>query len=432
MKACRFLVFAVLLIALLCYGTTSAFAKGAKENVTISFIAAQGWLMAPEAPTLGPKFKDASGITVDYQLEPNDQYGDILLTKLSAHQLPDIWMHQNGKFDLEPLLHVAENCVDLSGEDWVKRMDPGAIEHDSYKGKLYGQTIWDFSPTFPITYNKDIFKQYGLSVPTSYAELKAVCQKLLDNGITPLYEPGGDGWPIPLWFLDIGQVYEAAQPGLEDALNNNKAKFADNKLMLTVLTEWKEMSDLGFMGKTALSDTFSGIPDALASGKFAMSMGGITEPQQTHDAHPEVPAERFGYFVDCLGDNQILDCGAQGPTRFITASSKYVAEAKAYFSFVAQTANVQALLDGDNTRLSLCFAGVKDKFTPAAKDYLAKYPTKGTYLQIQVKYVNPDWGNIMKDMTAMMLGKMTPLQVLQNIDTQRAAQAKDAKDPAWQ
>ena len=47
-------------------------------------------------------------------------------------------------------------------------------------------------------------------------------------------------------FFQIGGVYEEAQPGLYDALNNNTATFAGNEKMLEVLGQFKELSDLGY------------------------------------------------------------------------------------------------------------------------------------------------------------------------------------------
>ena len=43
-------------------------------------------------------------------------------------------------------------------------------------------------------YNKDIFEELNLEVPTTYNEFKDVCQTILDAGITPIYEATTNGW----------------------------------------------------------------------------------------------------------------------------------------------------------------------------------------------------------------------------------------------
>ena len=96
-------------------------------------------------------------------------------------------------------------------------------------------TLWDTSASWIIVYNKDIFADLGLSVPTTYEEFKAVCQAILDADITPIYEPISDGWHHVLWFPELGPRYEEVTPGLADELNANEAIFADDPTMLTAL-----------------------------------------------------------------------------------------------------------------------------------------------------------------------------------------------------
>jgi len=57
--------------------------------------------------------------------------------------------------------------------------------------------------------------------------------------------------------------------------------------------------------------------------------------------------------------------------------------------------------------------------------------TTGTVYQTAVNYLNPQWMDIGKDMTAMMSNQMTPKELLRNIDKRREQQAKTANDPNW-
>jgi len=52
--------------------------------------------------------------------------------------------------------------------------------------------------------------------------------------------------------------------------------------------------------------------------------------------------------------------------------------------------------------------------------------------QTAVKYVNPQWMDMGKDIVALFTGAETPQQFLANIDKRRAEGAKAAKDPNWQ
>ena len=197
---------------------------------------------------LAEQFEAETGIHVDYQIIPSDQYFNVLLTKLDSGEGVDIFGGQSGKSDIKLQLNVEQNALPLTNEEWVQRMSPLSAEQLSLDGVMYGLTIWDtVGGSWVIVYNKDIFAENGLSIPTTYAELEAASQTLLDAGITPIYEPVSDGWHHVLWFPEIGPVYEAANPGLAESLNRNKTNFAEDPTMLLALTQYKEMYDKGFL-----------------------------------------------------------------------------------------------------------------------------------------------------------------------------------------
>lgn len=402
-----------------------------KKDVTISYMLSQGWLEDSEKE-LGDKFAAETGIKVDYQVIPSAQYFNVLLTKLNAGECTDIFGSQSGKFDIVSQLNIEKNAVDLTGAEWIQRMDPLVTDQVTVNGKVYGLTIWDTSPSFPITYNKKIFEKLGLSIPKTYADLKNVCTKILESGVTPIYEPVADGWHHVLWFPDVGPRYEEMEPGLIEKLNNNQAKFEDSAAMELALTQLQEMAKLGFFGKNYLSATGADTENNLGTGKYAMALSGLSTPSRVQEAVPEAKATDFGYFEIPLADNQILCMQPSGPSRFVYSGSKYVEEAKEYFTYITKQENLQEyFLDKDTKKSNLCFTGVKNKLTDEMNTFLNSYEKKGSYLQIQVKYLNPQWMDIGKDMVAMFTGAMTPKDVLKSIDKRRADQAKAAKDPLW-
>lgn len=423
-------------------GTSSASAGGpstasaskesgsAKENTTITYLASQGWVMDPEKE-LGKKFEEKTGIKVDYQVVPANQYSQVLLTKLNSGTCADIFGGQSGKFDIATQYNVEKNAVDLSNEKWISTFDSASKDELSVNGKCYGLMIWDTAPLYPIMYNKQIFSKTGCTVPKTYAEFKADCDKIKNSGVTPIYECGSDGWHMTLWFLDIGPVYAKNTSGLVDNLNNNKAKFAGNKTMLTALNELSEMKKNGYFGANFLSQPGSNTEQAMGGGKFAMVLAGLNEPAAVEKAVPTMKADNFGFFEIPLADNQTLCYSPCGPSKFIYSGSQHVKEAKEYFDFLTEPDNLQYFLNNDSTKVSLCFSGVKDTMSSAAKEFVNSYKDKGIYLQNQTKYVNPQWGDIEKDLTSMYIGQITPDQILQNIDKRRATQAKAAKDSLW-
>ncbi len=406
-------------------------APAAPSKVTLTVMASQGWIKDAELE-LAKKFEAETGIHVDYQIIPADQYFNVLKTKLNAGEAADIFGGQSGKSDLKVQYDVEKNAVDLTAEEWTKRHDPLALDQVSLNGKVYGIEIWDTiaSNYFVINYNKEIFQKLGISVPQSYAEFKAACEKIKAAGIVPIYEPISDGWHHVLWFPMIGPRFEELNPGLAEQLNANKVKFADNKTMLTALQQLNELYKAGYFGDNALSDTFADTNKVLASGKYAMALTTLTAPISIEKDYG-VKAATFSFFPIPLVDNKLAPAHPAGPSKFIYARSKHIAEAKQYLAFLARPDNLQYLLDNTPDFASLTFSGLKDKWTAEQKEFLQTYPAKTIVYQDAVTYVNPQWMDMGKDIVAMFTGTLTPEGMLKNIDQRRADMAKAAKDPAW-
>lgn len=401
-----------------------------KKSITISYMASQDWVQKAEQD-VGAKFESETGIKVDYQIVPADQYPTLLKTRLNAGECTDLFGNQSGKFDIVSLLDIEKNGVDLSNEEWAKRFDPLAAEQLSVNGKLYGMTLADVSAVWGICYNKNIFNDLGLKIPTTYNEFKDVCQKILNAGIIPIYECVSDGWHHVLWFPELGGRYEELNPGLADKLNSNETTFEQNETMLEALTQLKELIDLGYFGKNYMSNTYADTEKNMASGEYAMTVYNQGLPQQIENAYPDVKADTFGFFVIPLVDNQILNVNPAGPSIFVYSGSKNIDAAKQYLAYIAKPENLQYILDNTPKFNSLPFSGLNDKYSDEIRNFYNAYPKHGTVYQTQIKYLNPQWLEIGKDLSAMFTDAMQPIDVLKSIDKRRSDAAKAAKDPNW-
>src|SRR3954447_14800596 len=108
MKKTILIAFLVMTIAAL-----GSVAIQAQANVTLTYIASQGWIFDAEQ-ALAQKFEAKTGIHIDYQIIPADQYFTILKTKLNSGEGPDIFGGQSGVTDLQVQYDVEKNAVDLS------------------------------------------------------------------------------------------------------------------------------------------------------------------------------------------------------------------------------------------------------------------------------------------------------------------------------
>lgn len=400
------------------------------ETKVLTILASQDWIQEAEIK-LGEKFEAETGIRVDYQIIPSDQYFNLLLTKLNTGDALDIFMSQSGKFDIQSQLNITKNGVPLKDEKWVGSFDKLAAEQASVDGVLYGQTIADIYSVWSVAYNKQIYQQLNLNVPKTYAEFMSNCQIIKDSGVVPIYECVADGWHHQLWWHEIGPVYEQQEPGFVDQLNNNEKKLTDFKGPKLALDQIKEMVDKGYWGEDYMSNQFANAPEAVASGKYAMAIAQQNFGNDVEAQALQYKADDIGYFVIPLLDNQTINLNPAGPTRFIYSGSKNIDAAKLYFEFVSRPENLQYIIDNSERYSNLPFTGLNNKYTANIQAFFDGYKTSGTVLQTAVKYINPQWMDTGADVTLLLFGESTSDKVVAGIDKRRADQAVGAADPAW-
>lgn len=409
----------------------SSSAEAPKSDVTLSVLASQDWVYDPEYQ-LAEKFTAETGIKVDYQIVPADQYPNLLMTKLNSGEGADIFMNQSGTFDLESQLQISKNAADLSGEEWVGRFQQAVKDQVTVGGKVYGITIWDQGDSYAFAYNKKIFNDLGLSVPTSYEDFKKVCQTIKDAGITPIYECVADGWHHVLPFTESAGAFNTAKDGMVAALNDNKTTFSGEPVFETVLNQYKEIVDLGYWGEDYMSNEYNNLGPEMAGGNYAMTVNMMGRISQILDSDPSLKAEDFGFFPYPYGDNKVIATTPCGPSKFIFSGSKNIDAAKQYLAFLAQPENLQYMIDNQPTFNSLPFEGLTSTYSKEIMEAMDKYKDDNAAVyQNVVKYLNPQWMDVGKDLTSLLLGEMDAKQVLQSIDKRRADQAAAAKDANW-
>lgn len=401
-----------------------------KEDITLSFMASQDWIQDAELE-LGKKFTEETGIKIDYQIVPSDQYNSLLMTKLNTGECTDIFAGQSGKFDIQTQYHVEISALDLTNENWAKNVDSLAAAELTVNNVLYGQPIQDVSATWAVAYNKKIFGELGLSIPTNYEEFKKVCDTILAAGKTPIYESVSDGWHHTLWFPETAVQAEAKTPGLVDKLNNNETTLAQDGTLKLILSQIKEMADKGYWGDNYMSNTYADAAMNIASGDYVMTVANQGFGAEVNKVDSNFSVDDIGYFVMPLADNQTLNVNPSGPSRFIYSGSKNVEAAKKYLEFMASDESLTYLTESVSKFNKLPYSNAPSKYTETIQEFYNRYTSQGTVFQTSVKYINPQWMDIGTNISALLLGEVTPDEILSNIDKTRADQAKTANDSAW-
>lgn len=401
-----------------------------KKNITLTFGTHQSGIPScGVVQDLAEQYEEKTGVKIDFQISPDAQWRDLLKVKLDSGEAPDIFCVDADPLSLYSRVRPDENAVDLSGEEFVGRMADYAKECVSYDGKVYAIRFAEPKLNF-YNYNKKIFADLNLEPPTTYEEFKNVCQTIKDAGITPIFEATQSAWHQAVPLCVTGGFYESLEPGLYDALNENRKDIAEVDMMLTVLKQMNEFAELGFYGEDYLSNTAESDKTEFGEQRVAMTIASQGFASNIEQNYPEMEGN-VGLFVIPFGDSNVLGINASSAAYFINSKSEHIEEALDFFRFLAEPENLQYRQDNNPEERGLCWPEIEPDYPKEVNDYINSLESE-TVLQVGVKYIDPQFMDIGKDIEAMYTGAMTPEQVMENISRRRAEQAKLQKDPAWE
>ena len=172
-----------------------------------------------------------------------DDYNNKLKTYNAAGDLPDVWF---GATDTATPIINAGNMLDLT--DYIK--DDGFIEKFAVKDALINKdgAIYSLNSgadtyfTPRIYYNKQIFADNNIEIPTTFDELVEVCKTLNENGVTPVTTPGKGGWSVNLFILQT--MIQIEDPSVVKAILDNETDF-NNPVIINALDRIQTLVQAG-------------------------------------------------------------------------------------------------------------------------------------------------------------------------------------------
>lgn len=134
-------------------------------------------------------------VQIEVQAESDQGVKDKLRVLAASNTLPDVYFSWAGDFTKKFVR--GELAKDLTGDvtgEWKDRFTPAALDAYTYDGKLYGVPI-TLDAKY-LVYNKQMFADNGVAVPTTLEELYAACDTFKTKGITdPITFGNVNGWP---------------------------------------------------------------------------------------------------------------------------------------------------------------------------------------------------------------------------------------------
>ncbi|GAB3607400.1 extracellular solute-binding protein [Conyzicola nivalis] len=153
-------------------------------------------------------FEEETGATVDFEEKSFEQIRSTASQVLNSNEAPDILEYNKGNATAgllasQGLLSSLDDAYDEYG--WADKLAPSLQTTARYDdkgimgdGSFYG--VPNYGEFVEVYYNKDMFAENGLEVPTTLAELESVMKSFADKGVTPLAEAAAE-YPLgQLWY----------------------------------------------------------------------------------------------------------------------------------------------------------------------------------------------------------------------------------------
>lgn len=154
-----------------------------------------------------------SGYTVESVATQNDTYKEKLVVAMSSGECPDVYSNWSGGPMFEYIdSGFAQPLDELFEASEIKdKLLDAAVAQGSYNGHLYGISYQNISLA-GVFYNKEMFEKFGLTEPTTLAELDNVCAVLKENGIVPFALANGSKWTGSMYFMSLAARYGGLEP----------------------------------------------------------------------------------------------------------------------------------------------------------------------------------------------------------------------------
>lgn len=321
-------------------GTNDVFAEGIQKEVD--------------------KFNADNEFNVEIKLEcySNDNYKTKLTTLMASNAQPDIFYTWEAGF-LKPFVEGGKvypvGDIFNSDTEWS-----GAYPDKSVFGPLtFDEKIWavpSVRQIVVVAYNDKLFRDAGVTAPTTYQEFLSVCEGLKNAGIQPFILPCGEAWYAGQLLQQLcngvggKEFYEYT---VSDEVEWNDPRFVEAGTML------KELGDKGYFTDGYLGMSPSEGFEQFNNGGGAMLMCITSGVNKMDFAENEFYDDiKFFLLPSDNPENNGVNVGSIGQTYAISSQAKNPEAAAAFLKQLSMGDYQQVLTDNaqvsiTNTEVSL-------------------------------------------------------------------------------
>lgn len=380
------------------------------EPVTLSFYHWFGGDAGDTVEKIDAMFTEENpNITVEFETADTGTYEQVINTRLAADDAPDLFgVFPGTKFHPKA---EAGYLMDLSDQPWVDNLLDGAKHVATWDGKIMTMPI--DQNVIGVIYNKQIFADLGLSVPTTWDEFLAVNDAIKEAGITPMALGIQSAWVDQLipYAMAPTAIYRD-NPDFDQQMYDGEATFVGSPWQ-QMMEDYLDLEARGYFNDNALGTNYDRGNELMATGQAAMLVQGNWALAGVEDkATEEMDLGMFPLPYNKDGGD-IWVSAAVGGTIAISANTEHPEEAKKYLAFWARPDIMEIYLT--EKKAFPAEKGVSPELDPAAAEMLPALEV-GSYPFLDQNWPPGVQDVMLADIQSVFAGEMTVEEMLQEMD----------------
>ncbi|MDR1902826.1 MAG: extracellular solute-binding protein [Treponema sp.] len=334
-------------VMLLVIGAGLVFAAGGKQDGASGGGKKQVLTFLTDKDTnfVGPQaiidaFEKKYDVTVEVEVRQGGTEGDnIIKTRLATGDMADVFGYNTGA--LLSAINPERNILDLTNESYANNFDNSFLTAASVNGRLYA-VPWRTAAGGGWLYNKKVYRELGLAVPRTWAELLSNLEKCKAAGKTGVIGSYKDTWTSQIIVLADEYNVKAGNPNFPAEYTAGKAKYANTPAALRSFQKYTETRP--YLNSDFMATTYNDAIEILVSGQ------GVHWPMLTdvlnniYALHPD-KIDDIGVFGQPGDDpnNQGLTVWATGGV-YVYKNSPNLELAKKFLEFYVSEEGVKAYI----------------------------------------------------------------------------------------
>ncbi|MDY5791637.1 MAG: extracellular solute-binding protein [Oliverpabstia intestinalis] len=303
---------------------------------------------------------------------PNDAM-TILKTRFIREDYPDI-IGIGGDVNYSNFLD-SDMLMDISDFDGLDDIKEAYLETDKELEYVPMDGVYAMpymANAAGVLYNKDMFEEHGWTIPTTWDEFTALCERIEAEGIQPLYFGFKDSWTCLAPWNAI--AVDLAPSDVCSEVNKGNTTFTDNYREVAE----KEKALLAYAQDNPAAYGYNDACTAFAKGESAMFVIGSYAVPQIKSVNPDINIDSFVFPASNNAEENVLNSG--NDLQFsIMKNCEHKEEAYEVLRFFMEDENVQSYID-DQSAVP-CKKG--DFELPSMLDGMKEYINEGKLVDYQ-------------------------------------------------